>query len=244
MDDQRAGTAVRSVRRRRGLSQSDLAGLSHVSQSTVSRIERGHMGSVSLDVLRTVCAVVDIRLDLVARWRGGDLDRLLNSRHSALHESVARSLTALPGWMLKPEVSFSIYGERGVIDLLAWHGGLRALCVIELKTAVADINELVGVVGRKRRLAARTVAEFGWMPASVSVWVIVEEGRTNRRRLQAHAAMLGAAFPADGRSIRGWLASPRGPIAVLSMWPRTHPGTRRLGSGAASRPAARTRVGS
>jgi transcriptional regulator with XRE-family HTH domain len=219
--------AVRSVRKRRGLRQADVGRLAHVSQSTVSRIERGHLGPVSTDALRAVCAVVDIRIDVVARWRGGDLDRLLNARHSALHESVARFFRFLPGWLVKPELSFSIYGERGVIDLVAWHSERRALCVIELKTAIADINELVGVVDRKRRLAARIVADFGWIPASVSVWVIVEEGRTNRRRLQAHASMLRAAFPADGRALRGWLSRPERPIAALSTWPVAHPGTGR-----------------
>ena len=46
--------------------------------------------------------------------------------------------------MLAPEVSFSIYGERGVIDILAWHPGRRALLIIELKTDIVDVNELVG----------------------------------------------------------------------------------------------------
>lgn len=223
------GLALRSVRRRRGLRQVEVARLARVSQATVSRIERGHIGPLSTEALRAVCAVVDIRLDLVARWRAGDLDRLLNARHSALHESVARAFRLTPGWVVKPEVSFSIYGERGVVDLVAWHREREALCVIELKTAIADVNELVGIVDRKRRLATRIVADFGWRPASVSVWVIVGEGRTNRRRIQAHGAMLRAAFPADGRSVRGWLSRPVGPIAALSMWPGTHPGTGRRG---------------
>lgn len=48
-----------------------------------------------------------------------------------------------------PEVSFSIYGERGVIDLLAWHGPSRTLLVIELKTEVVDAAEMLGVLDRK-----------------------------------------------------------------------------------------------
>jgi transcriptional regulator with XRE-family HTH domain len=243
MDDQRTGLALRSVRRRRGLRQGDVARLAHVSQSTVSRIERGHLGPVSTDALRAVCAVVDIRIELVARWRGGDLDRLLNARHSALHELVARFFRSVPGWIVRPEVSFSIYGERGVIDLLAWDSERRALCVIELKTAIADVNELVGVVDRKRRLAARIVADLGWIPASVSVWVIVGDSRTNRRRIQAHGSMLRAAFPADGRAMRGWLFRPERPIAGLSIWPVTHPGTARLPCRSASTGPRRDRCG-
>ena len=40
------------------------------------------------------------------RWRAGDLDRLLNARHSELHELVARWFAdQLPEWVLTPEVS-------------------------------------------------------------------------------------------------------------------------------------------
>jgi hypothetical protein len=61
-----------------------------------------------------------------------------------------------------PEVSFSIFGERGVIDVLAWHAATRTILVIELKTVIADVNELIGNVDRKRRLAPRVAAERGW----------------------------------------------------------------------------------
>ena len=68
-----------------------------------------------------------------------------------MHESVARVFRdELPAWMLAPEVSFSVYGERGVIDILAWHPGRRALLVIELKTDLVDMNELLGTFDRKR----------------------------------------------------------------------------------------------
>jgi hypothetical protein len=42
----------------------------------VSLIERGHLDTLSLRTMRRVAAVLDVRLDLVARWRGGELDRL------------------------------------------------------------------------------------------------------------------------------------------------------------------------
>ena len=162
-------------------------------------------------------------MDLVARWRAGDLDRLLNARHSKLHESVARMFRDdLPAWAFRPETSFAIYGERGVIDILAWHAGHRALLVIELKTDIVDVNDLVGTVDRKRRLAAQVAAEFGWVPETVSVWVIVADGRTNRARIAVHNAMLRAAFPTDGRSIRGWLRDPARAVSALSIWHNDH----------------------
>jgi transcriptional regulator with XRE-family HTH domain len=218
MDDMRVGAAFRAVRRRRGWRQQDVAERAGVSRPFVSLVERGHLDRVSLRTIRRIAAVLDIRIDLVARWRGGELDRLLGGRHSALAERVAAYLTGLPGWAVAPEVSFSIYGERGVIDILAFHEPTGTLLVIELKTAIVDVNELVGNADRKRRLAARVAAERGWHASSVSCWVIVETGSTNRRRISAHRTMLRAAFPQSGRTMHGWLRRPAGRVAGLSMW--------------------------
>jgi hypothetical protein len=74
-----------------------------------------------------------------------------------------------PGWSVVAEVSFAIYGERGVVDLLAWHEATDSLVVIELKTAIVDIDEILGTLDRKRRLAVRIAAERGWKARSVSV---------------------------------------------------------------------------
>ena len=232
MSDQRLGSAIRLVRVRRGWRQADVARRSGVGQATISRIERGHLGTLSLDRLRTVAATLDIRVDVLGRWRAGDLDRLLNAGHSRLHESVARAFRDLPDWITAPEVSFAIRGERGVIDILAWHPGRRALLVIELKTDIADVNELVGTADRKRRLAVSVAVERGWIaagsgPPTVSLWIIVAGSRTNRRRVAAHAAMLRAAMPTDGRTLGGWLRDPSGAISALSMWPDIHAGTGR-----------------
>ena len=119
MNDLQFGAVIRAVRKRRGISQLELAGLARVSQGTVSLIERGHLESLSLRVLRRVAAAAEVRLDLSARWRGGELDRLLSRRHSTLSENFAAFLVSQPGWIVDPEASFSIYGERGVVDQLA-----------------------------------------------------------------------------------------------------------------------------
>lgn len=223
MDDFRFGTVIRLVRQSRGWRQGDLAQRSRTSISAISRIELGRVGPQSIDSVRRIAAALDIRVDLVPRWRGGDLDRLLNRKHSALHESVALTFRdELPAWILAPEVSFAIYGERGAIDILAWHPGRRALLVIELKTDIVDVNELLGTFDRKRRLAAKIAAERGWDPASVSAWLIVSDSRTSRRRVQAHETMLRAALPDDARTLHRWLRDPVGSVAGLSFWTDSH----------------------
>ncbi len=144
MDDVQAGRAIRMTRIRRGMRQVDLAVAAKVSASTISRIERGHLTSFSVSTLRAVGAVVDLRLTVELRGRGGDLDRMLSAGHSRLHESVVRALSREFGaWSYHSEVSFSIWGERGVIDLVMWHAAQRALLLVELKTELTDVNELL-----------------------------------------------------------------------------------------------------
>lgn len=128
----------------------------------------------------------------------------------------------LVDWEIAPEVSFSIYGERGVIDVLAWHGPSRTLLVVELKTEIVDVNELMGKADQRRRLAGKIAADRGWHAAAVAVWVVVADSRTNRRRLAAHQTVLRAAFPVDGRSVQSWLRAPSRPLAALSFMTDGH----------------------
>lgn len=180
----------------------------------ISLIERSHLDRTSLHTLRRVAAVLDIRLDVVARWRG---DRLLNSRHAALADAVTRWLGRLDGWTVAPEVSFAIYRERGWIDLLAWHAPTRTLLVIEIKTDIIDIHNLVGTMDVKTRLAAKIGRERRWHAAVVASWVVIG-APTARRRVADHAALLRAAFPQDGRTMRRWLRQPSGSVAALSFF--------------------------
>jgi transcriptional regulator with XRE-family HTH domain len=199
--------------------QRDVGRLAGLSPQVVSRIERGRVDEVSIRSLRAVARVLGIRLDLVARWRGGELDRLVNSRHAALHEALLRWLKDEPDWEVASEVSYSVYGERGVVDFVAWHRVRRALIIGELKSEFVDPNELVGTMDRRRRLAAQIVKDRGWVPLIIAVWVVVDDQRTNRRQLARHRELLRGAFPMDGRTIRRWLRSPSGPIAALSFLP-------------------------
>jgi transcriptional regulator with XRE-family HTH domain len=121
MDDLHLGLALRAARIRRWLRQGDLAVFAGVSATVVSRMERGEFDRMALRALRGVAAKLDVSLEIVPRSAGSQLDRLINARHAALGEQVAVWISRQPGWVVAAEVSFAIYGERGVIDLLAWH---------------------------------------------------------------------------------------------------------------------------
>ncbi|MBI2782085.1 MAG: hypothetical protein HYX55_09865 [Chloroflexi bacterium] len=55
---------------------------------------------------------------------------------------VAGQLRAL-GWEVVLEATFFIRGERGSIDVLAWHAASRVVLVIEVKSVVPDIQAML-----------------------------------------------------------------------------------------------------
>lgn len=235
MDQQRLGALIGSVRRRRGLRQIDVASAAGVSDSTVSLLERGHCGTLAVGTVGRIAAVLDVRVELVGYWRGGDAGRLLCWRHSRLAESLALVLRG-SGWIVEPEVSFSIYGERGSIDQLALHRLRRHLLVVEIKTELVDVNEMLATFDRKLRLSRTIARERGWEVEQVSGWLIVLDTRTNRRHVAQHRALLRSRFPDDGRQLRPFLREPHESTMGLAFMPDSSgQGVGRSGSGGRSR---------
>ena len=216
MNSSRTGRGLRAIRIRGNLTQQRVAARAGVSRAVVARIERGDLARIRVEQLLALATALRADIDILLRWEGTELDRLLNAGHSAMHEVVVdRLMTA--GWQVVPERSFSVWGERGVVDLVAWHASTRSLLVVELKTEIVDVQRLIGTVDRYRRLAPVIGRDLGWEPATVGTWVAVAESPTNRRRLSEHAGVLRAAFPSDGRTVPGWLRRPSGPLLALSF---------------------------
>jgi transcriptional regulator with XRE-family HTH domain len=69
--------------------QEDVARVASCSPVTVSRAERGLVNQMTLATVLRIAAALEIRVDLVPRWRGGELDRLVNADHAALLERVS-----------------------------------------------------------------------------------------------------------------------------------------------------------
>jgi len=220
MDDQRVGSGLRAMRIRRRLRQRDLSVAARVPRGVVALIEHGRLDEVGFGQIRAVARALDARFEGLIRWQGGDLDRLTNRGHAQMHEAMARWFAELEGWQPSPEVSFNEFGERGVIDILAWHASTGTVLVIELKTAIVDINDLMSTMDKRRRLASKIARDLGWNAEVVATWVVVAPGRSNDRALAEHATVLRAKFPDDGRSMRRWLARPTGEIASLSFLPK------------------------
>ncbi len=222
MDDRRVGQVIRLLRQRKQWRQADVAQRAKVSPTLIARIERGALGSIPLAKIRRVADTLGAQLDTLVRWHGADLGRLLDARHAAMHEVMAGLLGSLDDWQFQPEVSFSIYGERGIIDILAWHRARGMLLVIELKTEIVEVSGLLGSMDRRQRLAREIAVRFGWKASATSTWVVVADSRTNRRTLAAHAGVVRSKMPLDGRSVRPWLRDPSVRIDAISFMPDRH----------------------
>ena len=219
MEPARFGSAVRQLRRRRRWRQVDLAAAAGVSHDTVSRIERGRLDGVSHGTLQRVCGALGAVMSVELRWRGGAVDRLLDERHSALAGRMAERLGA-HDWQVHPEASYSHFGERGSIDLLAWHATSSALLVVEIKTELTSIEETLRKHDAKVRLGPVIARErYGWAARSVARLLVVVDSTSNRRRVERQAALLAAVLPVRGRSVREWLGRPSGPLAGLLFLP-------------------------
>ena len=195
--------------------QVDVARRAGVGQATVSRPERGRLDSLSLRTIRRVCAAVDARFDGELVWRGGALDRLLDQRHAAIVAAVSETVLA-SGWRVQSEVTFSVFGERGSIDLLAMRETTRDVVVVEVKTELTSLEETLRHLDVKVRLSPRLCGDrFGWRPASVGRLLVLPEAGRNRRAIVRHEAILRPAFPQRGRAVREWLSRPSGPLNGL-----------------------------
>jgi hypothetical protein len=131
-----------------------------------------------------------------------------------------------------PEVSFSRYGDRGRIDLLAWNPARRILLVIEIKTQIVDIQGLLGPLDVKLRLAPGIARERGWgHPAGVVPLLVVAESSTNRRRIASRAPLF-RQLGLRGRRAITWLRRPESPatglLVLTGLSPARASSTRRL----------------
>lgn len=217
MDGILFGRGFRALRIRRRLTQDDLAGRAGVSRGVIARIERGGAATVTVATLEKVGAPLGARVVCRLSWNGEGLDRLLDASHAAIVEQVVRLLGGA-GWLVATEVSFNHFGERGSIDILAFHPGTRLLLVIEVKSVVPDVQAALVTLDRKERLALGIARERGWNADGVSRLLVIGEDRTARRRIEEHAATFANAFPDRARAVRAWLMRPDRERPLRGLW--------------------------
>lgn len=165
--------------------------------------------------LDSIARALDAEISVAIRWRGGDLDRLLDEGHAALGGQLTAWLSRF-GWEIRPEVTFSIWGEHGAIDLLALHEATGTLLVVEVKTELASVEETLRRHDAKVRLADRIATDQrGWTPRAVARLLVLPDGATARRRVERHEVLLARSYPLRGRELRRSLRAPRSPMSGL-----------------------------
>ena len=114
------------------------------------------------------------------------------------------------------EFSFNVFGEKGSVDVLAWHAATRTLLILEVKSTFHDLQDLLYALSKKLRLVPDLVREErGWDPVAVARIVVVSGTAANRAVVARHSAIFDASLPARTIEVRRWMRRPVGPIAGI-----------------------------
>jgi transcriptional regulator with XRE-family HTH domain len=215
------GRLLRMLRLRKGWRQVDVAAKARLSPSAIGRHERGWCGSVA--ALERHAAVFDMRVDVRLIGRGGDLARLADEEHAAIIESLA-AWSREHGFVTEAEASFSEWGERGRIDLLAFDPRTGTLVIVEVKTLLVDLQDLFGALGVKTRLSSTIAKRRGWHPRRTVTVLAVADTSANRTSVSRHRTLFDvfehrrlsiSALGRDGARVLHWV---RPAAASRSSW--------------------------
>lgn len=186
--------------------------------------------------MRRIFAALDARWEPTVSWRGGALDRLLDEDHSHLVAATVARLGAV-GWSVDVEVTYSAYGERGSIDVLAARSAIDAVVAVEVKSELMSVEATLRKMDEKARLVRHVLCRdrYGFVPVAVGSLLVLPSTDTSRRRLRASATVLDAGLPARGQAVRRWLVEPQGNLYGVWLLADTNPGSGTEARGGASR---------
>lgn len=198
----RMGTELRSSRRRRGLTQSALGSRIGVTQSTVSQVERGFGGTLSIDVWQRLFVGLGRRLVVDA---GRDpIHEPVDAGHLRIQELVLRigraagyhSLFELPTRPIDPSRS---------TDVCLRNDAKRRLLLIECWNTIMDIGAAARSTNRKLADAEDlAIAIGGEKPHLVAGCWVVRATARNVHLVRRYPEVFAARFPG---SSEGWIRS-------------------------------------
>ena len=234
--------AVRFIRLKKGWAQQVLGDRAEVSREMISRTERGELRGMTLGSIDRIAGALGASVHVQLRWQGEQLDRLIDATHAAIQQSVAEFLTSL-GWTVRVEVSFNHYGDRGRVDIIAFHPILRILLIVEIKSALGDLQDALGRLDVKVRLGRQLARDLGWTDVLVVIpALVIGDSRLTRRTIAAHASLF-ERYDLRGRAALAWMRQPTVAMPSGLLWfanrPDSHPATNRRGQRAPRRPDSR-----
>jgi transcriptional regulator with XRE-family HTH domain len=189
----RLGSELRASRKRRRMTQAALGGMIGVSQSTISLVECGRGGSLSLDVWQRAFVAVDrpLRLDM-PRDR---LEEPADAGHLVIQELVLR-LARSAGFRLTFELPTRPMDPRNSADVGLRHDRCRVLALAECWNLIGDIGASARSTNRKLAEAEQLgVALGGERPYRVAGCWVVRATRRNRNLVGRYPEVFAARFP-------------------------------------------------
>jgi len=215
MRDIAVARLLRMARVRQDLRQLDVSEHAGISRTVVAEHELGQIETASVRGLRRHAEALGLSLELTVRGPAGEV--LKDEEHALLTQWIKRQLDAM-GWITEPEASFNVWGERGRIDLLGWLPVARIVLIDEQKTDVSDVQDLLGTLGVKERLALQIARQRGWNATSVAVLLVVSRTHRNLRTIERFSGLF-ERFALRGADADRWLRNPAGPARLLLLVP-------------------------
>jgi HTH-type transcriptional regulator/antitoxin HipB len=209
------GKSIAAARRRRGLTQTQLAGRLCTNQSKISRLERGERPLEVGDLVRVAGAVgLTPRIELSR----DPLDRPADAGHLAIQELLVRLARETRGATLV-ELPLGTGDRTRSADVCVVRRALGELIIEEAWNRIGDVGAGLRSFDHKLALAREAAVALPAPPTIVTgVWV-VRATRANREILATYPALFAARFHG---SSRGWVRAlvagapaPREPGLVL-----------------------------
>lgn len=187
------GDQLRTARRLLGLTQRQVATALGISQSDVSRRERGRAPRLSGQALARHAAAVGLKLSIKLWPVGGGV------RDDAQARYVGRFVSRIgAAWKVALEAPIPSPGDLRAVDILLIAGPTRI--AVEVITRLADLQAQL----RAARLKARDIG-------ATRLVIVVAGTHTNRRALRSVRATLVSSFDLDTRRVLDDLAAGRDP---------------------------------
>jgi transcriptional regulator with XRE-family HTH domain len=207
------GVSLRDARRRSGLTQQEHGDRVGVSQTEISRLERGLGHVASLETW--ACAGSAVGLSIAAFFEGASGADAPHDHEHVKRQALVIDTAGRGGWRGRPEVRVEVSGGRSAsIDVLLERSSRKEAAVVEiwdwfddLGAAARGLDEKVAAVERVRR---------GWAVAGL---LVVRRTRRNRELVGRVATFFQARHPAPSTR---WLAALAGeanmPVEAGFVW--------------------------
>jgi transcriptional regulator with XRE-family HTH domain len=194
----REGAKVRRVRKRRQWTQAELGRRASLAQATISDLERGKGGSLSLESWQQVALALALPLDLSL---GRDaLEEPIDAGHLALQELVLRLARPL-GYARTFELPTKPSDPSHSTDVGLRNDRERRLIQVECWNVFGSVNAAARSTDRKKAEAeALAIAIGDGEPYAVhQIWV-VRATRRNRALLARYPEIFAARFTASSKA--------------------------------------------